>query len=65
MDYREFIQVRQRKGGLDGDLAGRAARATQYAGTVFAESREAVRNDEYFDATVQLPMGYHALLPEP
>ncbi|MCO6008154.1 DUF2267 domain-containing protein [Actinoallomurus purpureus] len=28
MDYREFIQVTQREGGIDGDLAERAARAT-------------------------------------
>ncbi|MEV0408146.1 DUF2267 domain-containing protein [Actinoallomurus sp. NPDC050550] len=28
MDYREFIQVTRRKGGIDGDLAERAARAT-------------------------------------
>ncbi|MCO5995702.1 DUF2267 domain-containing protein [Actinoallomurus rhizosphaericola] len=135
MDYREFIQFRQRKGGLDGDLAERAARATlatpaeflakaaeriaggevddlllrlpltlhgplrrgrgasggtprlmplnrlvnriaepagvypfearEYARTVFATLREAVRDDEYVDVTVQLPMDHHALLPEP
>ncbi|MCO5974083.1 DUF2267 domain-containing protein [Actinoallomurus soli] len=133
MDYREFIQAMQRKGGLDGDLAERAARATlttpaefldkiaeriaggevdhliprpsltlhgplrrsasggtarrmplnrlvdriaepagvypfeacEYACAVFATLCEAVGDDEYSDVTVQLPMGYHALLPEP
>jgi uncharacterized protein (DUF2267 family) len=39
--------------------------AREYARAVFATLREAVRDDEYFDVTVQLPPDYHALLPEP
>ncbi|GAB3979722.1 hypothetical protein GCM10029978_075860 [Actinoallomurus acanthiterrae] len=39
--------------------------AREYARAVFATLREVVRDDEYFDVTVQLPMDYHALLPEP
>jgi uncharacterized protein (DUF2267 family) len=39
--------------------------AREYARAVFATLREAVRDDEYFDVTVQLPPDYHVLLPEP
>lgn len=39
--------------------------AREYARAVFATLREAVRDEEYFDVTVQLPPDYHVLLPEP
>lgn len=59
MGLEEFLRrVAEREGAsLD--------QAREHAAAVFATSREAITDKEFFEVTVQLPDEYRALLPRP
>ncbi|HUB39816.1 MAG TPA: DUF2267 domain-containing protein [Streptosporangiaceae bacterium] len=63
MPVQEFLRQVARKEGADLDETGLLEETARHARAVFATLSEAVSDQDWFDATVQLPDEYRAIVP--